>query len=173
LELAGERRVVIPYAHVLADLIPANDVRMHRDFPQLLTVIQTLAVLHQRRRERDCQGRIIATIADYAQARWLLEEIFTVTVHEGLTPVVRQTVEAVRRLSSGVSPVTERQLVDDLGLAKSTINDRVRRALQGGWLINRTAQKGSLAQLLPAAAPPDGCPLPTVEDVLVCRDQPE
>ncbi|HZA23666.1 MAG TPA: hypothetical protein VFA32_13880, partial [Dehalococcoidia bacterium] len=79
LELAGERRVVIPFAHALADQVPANAVRMRRDFPQLLTVIQTMALLHQHLRERDDQGHIIATPSDYAEARWLLDEVFTTT----------------------------------------------------------------------------------------------
>ncbi|MFQ6027928.1 MAG: hypothetical protein ACE5Q6_10590, partial [Dehalococcoidia bacterium] len=95
LELAGERGVVIPFAHALADLIPARAVRIRRDFPQLLTVIQTITMLHQRLRERDPEGRIIATLDDYAEARWILEEPITGTIHEGLTQAVRQTVEAI------------------------------------------------------------------------------
>src|SRR5919106_845279 len=42
LELAGERRVVIPFAHVLADLVPDSAVRMRRDFPQFLAVVQVI-----------------------------------------------------------------------------------------------------------------------------------
>ena len=53
LELAGQTRVVIPYASQLAELVPANTVRMRRDFPQLLTVIKTIALLYQQQRERD------------------------------------------------------------------------------------------------------------------------
>jgi hypothetical protein len=97
LELAGERRVVIPFARKLADLLPATAVRMRRDFAQLLTVIQTNALLNQCQRERDDQGRIVAIFDDYANARWLLEEVFTATVHE-MTPTTRETVEAVARL---------------------------------------------------------------------------
>jgi hypothetical protein len=173
LELAGERRVVIPFAHVLADRVPANAVRMRRDFPQLLTVIQTIALLHQHLRERDDQGRIIATLSDYAEARWLLEEVFTVTVHEGLTPAIRETVEAVARLSLISSPITEQQLVQDLGLAKATIHYRVQRALQGGWLINQSTQKGMPAQLVLGAPLPDGCPLPPPEELLVYVENPQ
>ena len=170
LQLAGECRVVIPFADLLADLVPANAVRMRRDFPQLLTVIQAIALLHQNLRDRDPQGRIVATIGDYAEARWLLEETFTATVHEGLTPAVRETAEAVNRLSSGTDPVTESQPADAFGLAKSTVHDRVRRTLRGGWLINKNTQKGLPAQLLPGAPLPDGCPLPPVEALFVFVD---
>ncbi|MBM3943369.1 MAG: hypothetical protein FJ316_10705 [SAR202 cluster bacterium] len=167
LELAGERRVVIPYAKALADLVPASAVRMRRDFPQLLTVVQAMALLHQRERERDPQGRIVAALEDYAHARWLLEEVFTTTVHEGVTPAIRETVAAVAHLSSDGSPVTEQQLVQELGLAASTIHYRVRRALRGGWLVNQVAsQRGVAAQLLPGAALPEGCPLPSVAELV-------
>ena len=138
LELAGERRVVIPFAHKLADMIPAATVRMRRDFAQLLTVIKTQALLHQVLRERDGHGRIIATLYDYADARWLLEDVFTTTVSEGVTPAVRDTVKSVARISEYGSAVTEQELVKDLGLAKSTIHYRVRRAVGGGFLVNQT-----------------------------------
>jgi len=132
LVLAGERRVVIPFAHHLAEAMSVTAVRMRRDFGQLLTVIRTIAILHQRQRDRDHRGYIVATPNDYRQARWLLEEVFMTTVQEGITPAVRETVEAVARLSVDGWPVSEQQLAEDLGLAKSTISYRVRRAIAGG-----------------------------------------
>jgi hypothetical protein len=172
LELAGERRVVVPFAHALADLVPATAVRMRRDFAQLLAVVQVMALLHQCQRDRDSQGRIVASLDDYAESRWLLEDVFDVTVSEGLTPAVRQTVEAVSKLSMSGHPVTEQQLTAELGLSKSAVSYRVKRALQGGWLVNLNTQRGAAAQLLPGAPIPDGHPLPTVEELLVCVDDP-
>ena len=168
LELAGERRVVIPYAHALADAVPVNAVRMRRDFYQLLTVIQCIALLHQRLRERDSQGRIIATMDDYSGARWLLEEVFTTTVHEGVTPSIRETVEAVALLLLKGNPVSEQDLVTELQLAKSTIHYRVQRAVQGSYLVNQNTQRGKPAELVLGAPLPDGCPLPEVADLFVC-----
>ncbi|MCL0099934.1 hypothetical protein M1O55_03585 [Dehalococcoidia bacterium] len=170
LDLAGERRVVIPFAHKLADMIPATAVRMRRDFSQLLTVIKTNALLHQTQRERDVQGRIIATLDDYAAARWLLEEVFTTTVNE-VTPAIRQTVEAVTRLSKDGSTVTEQELVKELGLVKSTINYRVRRAVKSGFLVNQTSQRGAPAQLVVGGPVPNGCPLPTTEELSLCVEE--
>jgi hypothetical protein len=170
LELAGDRRVAIPFAHKLADMIPPTAVRMRRDFSQLLTVIQTIAALHQLQRDRDHQGRIIATLDDYAAARWLLEEVFTATVNE-VTPPIRETVEAVARLSKDGSTVTEQQLVQELGLAKSTIHYRVRRAVKSGFLVNQTSQRGAPAQLVIGAPIPDGCPLPMTEELLLCVEE--
>jgi hypothetical protein len=170
LELAGERRVVIPFARNLANMISATAVRMRRDFSQLLTVIQVNALLHQLQRERDIQGRIIATLDDYAAARWLLEEVFTATVHE-MTPAIRETVEAVALIAKNGSTVTEQELVKKLDLAKSTIHYRVRRAVKSGFLVNQTSQRGAPAQLVIGAPIPDGCPLPTTEDLLLCVEE--
>jgi hypothetical protein len=46
LALAGARRVEVPYAETLVDLLPASSVRMRRDFRQLLTCIQAIALLY-------------------------------------------------------------------------------------------------------------------------------
>jgi len=173
LELSGERRVVIPFSHALADLVPHSATRMRRDFPQLLQAVKTIAMIHQMQREKDDLGRIVASVDDYASARWLLEEVFTTTVHDGVTPAIRETVEAVAKLSTDFGPVSEQALVKELGLAKSTISYRVKRAIQGGYLVNQTTQRNQPAQLIVGSPLPDGCPLPTVEEVAVCIEDPK
>jgi hypothetical protein len=173
LALASERRVVVPYAKGLAEAVPVGAVRMRRDFPQILIAIKSIALLHQGQRDRDPHGRIIADINDYIQTKWLLEEAFATTVSEGVTPAIKQTVEAVARLGNGGIPVSEHQLVQDLQLAKSTIHYRVQRALKGGWLVNLATQKGSPAQLVVGAPLPDGSPLPDPSTLSVCVEQPQ
>ena len=106
LELAGDRGVTIPYAHALAQAVPADLVRMRRDFRQLLTVIQAVALLYQRQRERDADGRIIASLEDYAHARYLLLDVFTEAATGGVSHSVRETVQALTALYDGTNPVT-------------------------------------------------------------------
>ena len=88
-----------------------------------------------------------------------------------MTPAIQQTVEAVARLSKDDSTVTEQALVKELSLAKSTINYRVRRAVKSGFLVNQTSQRGAPAQLVIGAPIPDGCPLPTTENLLLCVEE--
>jgi hypothetical protein len=92
LALAGEKRVVVPFADALADLVPATIVRMRRDFPKLLAVIRTLAFLTQYNRQRTSDGEIVAILADYEDARKLLAPLFDSIAAEGITEAVRQTV---------------------------------------------------------------------------------
>ncbi len=164
----------VPFAPTLARLVPATAVRMRRDFPQLLSAIKTIAFLHQRQRERDDQGWIIATFEDYELSRWLMEEVFTATVGDGITPAVKETVYAVAELLNqrDRESVLEKEIVQQLGLSKSTINYRVRRAVQAGFLVNLATPKGSPARLVLGAPIPKGCPVPDSEDLLVCAEPP-
>jgi hypothetical protein len=68
----GERRVVIPYVHALSQLVPNVATRLRRDFVSILCLIRAHAILHQRTRERESGGRIIASVEDYEQVRGLV-----------------------------------------------------------------------------------------------------
>ena len=174
LEMAGERRVVIPFAHALADLVPARTVRVRRDFAQLLIVIKTVAMLYQLQRDRDPQGSIVATLEDYGNARWLLEDFFTATVTGGLTKPIRETVDTVGRLISEVgSPITQVELAAELKLAPSSVNYRVQRAIRGGWLVDKAQRRGAPSQLVLGDPLPDGSSLPEVDALLVRAGDPE
>jgi DNA-binding MarR family transcriptional regulator len=161
----GEKRVIVPFAAVLASMIPTKATRIRRDYKQLLTVIKTLAFLGQRNRERDPQGRIIATFADYGRARALLAPLFDYIVSEGTTPALRRLVEAV---PADGSEVTEKTLAEKLGLAASTVHYHVRRALAGGWLKNLETRRGVPTRLVRGEAlPADTSALPTVGELMV------
>jgi hypothetical protein len=68
----AEHRVTIPFAEELARIIPPIAVRQRRDFGSLLTLIRSHAILHQLNRDRDRQGRIVATLEDYGVVRKLV-----------------------------------------------------------------------------------------------------
>jgi len=163
LRIEGEHRVVVSYAHALAELVSADLVRMRRDFRQLLAVIQAVALLHQCQRARDEHGRIIATLEDYGVARYLLLDVFTATATGGVTPAVRETVEAVRELYQG-EPLTKRAIADKLGLSKNTAWYRIERALEMGYLVNEETRKGHPAKIVPGDPLPENRPaLPELE----------
>jgi len=151
LEHGGECRVVVLFAEVLADLVPAKNVRMRRDFRQLLTCIQAVALLYQCQRERTEDGRVIATIEDYGVARDLVASVFEVIVSEGLTDAVRQTVEAI----CPSEEISETALAERLNLSKGGVHYRVKRAIKGGWLVNEENRRGYPARLKRAADLPE------------------
>lgn len=161
LSAVGEKRVVVPFASELAERVPTKDVRMRRDFEQLLSCVRALAFMHQGRRHRDEEGRVLANAWDYANARRLMSSVLQVS-QSAVTDEVREAVEAVERLNrehlgKGVSYT---RLGEELGLTSEGARYRARRALRKGWLANAEERRGYPARLEIAD------PLPEDESVL-------
>lgn len=133
---AGERRVVVPFADRLADLVPPVAVRLRRDFRLLLTLIQAHALLHRERRGRDDRGRIVATLCDYATVRELISDLFSEGVEATVAKPLRETVEAVQRLAK--DEVSLAEIVKELKLDKSSVSRRVGVAISKGYLERPT-----------------------------------
>jgi hypothetical protein len=168
LETKGERRVVIPYGPVLSQLVPAQAVRVRRDFPRLLTVIQTLALLHQCRRERDSEGRIIASWHDYESARTLLDEVIDIQMTDSVSKTMLETVEAIKPEETVSLPT----LAARLKLTKSPTHDRVKKAMAVGcYIVNAEEREGFPMQLQRGTPlPPPQTALPTLNALkLACE----
>ena len=157
----GSPVVIVPFAAILAEKIPADETRMRRDFKQLIAVIKSIALLNQHHRRRDSEGWIAADLADYAWARRLLIGTFKSIVGGGITEAVRQTCEALPE-----GETSEADLARILSLSKDTVHYRVNRALRGGWLRNLETRKGYPFRLVRAVPlPADDSPLPTREEM--------
>jgi len=166
----AEHRVVIPYAEALAEEIPPIAVRLRRDFGQLLALIRAHALLHQASRDRDGDGRIIATVEDYATLRELVVDAIEEGVDATVSKSVRETVEAVQLLTTpdhqevGLSEVARALHID-----KSAASRRIASAVRLGYLQNREDRKGRPARLSLGDPLPDATPvLPTVEVLHCC-----
>ena len=111
--------IVIPYASKLASMIAAERVEARRAGPQLFSMIQASALLHQYQRQVDEHGRLIADFQDYIVAHHLLAGPLSRSlggglsdaatrfhgrlvgyVHEGQTFTSRQIVNAERGTAS-------------------------------------------------------------------------
>ena len=185
LELAGERRVTIPYAHELAGLSNPRAVRLRRDFGKVLSLIQTHAILHQAHRERDSEGRIVATLADYAAVHGLVSDIINEQVEATVSPTVRETVNAVAELRARAlddvraaadagdvreaKPVTVVAVAQALGLDKSAAYRRISTARELGYIVNKETHRGQPANLvIGEAMPGEQSVLPTPEALQMC-----
>jgi len=158
----GEHRVTIPYAKVLAEeKTPPVAVRLRRDFRAILSLIHAHAILHQATRRRDGEGRIIATVDDYAVVRELVHDLIAEGVEATVPSTVRETVEAVKRLlATGKGDVSVAQLAQALKLDKAAVSRRVKAAIDRGFLQNLETKKGLPARLV------SGDPLPEEQPVL-------
>jgi urease gamma subunit len=167
---AAEHRVAVPYAEELAAVIPPIAVRLRRDFGALLNLIRAHAILHQASRERTKDGRIVATLEDYARVRELVADLVSEGIEATVPATVRETVEMVKRLREETEKdVTIAALADELKLDKSAAWRRVRSAMDRGYLENLEDRKGRPAKLAAGDDLPDDIEiLPTPERLQGC-----
>jgi hypothetical protein len=165
----AEHRVSVPYARILADLIPPVAVRLRRDFGALLNLIRAHALLHQASREREAEGRIVATIEeDYAAVRELVADLVSEGIEVTVPKTVRETVEAVKilREQSKGDPVTVAELARKLKLDRSAVSRRARNAKDRGYLRDLEDNPRKPSRLVLGDDLPDDVQiLPKPEDV--------
>ena len=168
----GERRVEVPFAMTLADLIPPIAVRLRRDFGSLLGLVRAHALLHRATRSVDEHGAIVATVDDYAAVRELVEDLISDGIGAQVSQAVRETVDAVNTIinggvNSGVNTThaTNAQLVELLKIDKAAVSRRVRAAIAGGFLRNDEDRRGKPSKLAPAD------PLPDDREILPSADK--
>lgn len=171
LELSGERRVTIPYAHELARRCNPKAVRMRRDLTAVFAAISAHAILHQCSRERDAQGRIIATLEDYRVVYDLLLDVVSEGIEAAVSPVVRETVTGVGELNERHErPVSVTELAQYLGVDKSSAARRVRVAIGRDYLTNTEEKRGKPAKLTLGEPLPEEEPALPDPDMLLGSD---
>ncbi len=159
----GPHDVTIPYGEQLAELIPPAAVRLRRDFRAMLNLIRAHALLHQATRERDADGRIVATLDDYAAVRDLVAELVADAADVTVPVSVRETVRAVDTLGTegdSKQGVTVSAVARSLRLDKSAASRRLRAAVDRGYLKNLEERKGRPGRFVL------GDPLPADLDIL-------
>jgi hypothetical protein len=154
----SEHRVDIPFAPQLARAIPAVAVRLRRDFGAVLNLIRAHALLHQATRERDEQGRIVATLDDYAVVRGLVADLVAEGVQSAVPPTVRETVNAVEEMGDPAG-VTAVKVAKRLSLDKASASRRLRDAGERGYLSNLETRRGQPGKWIAADPMPDGIEL--------------
>ena len=164
----GEHRVAIPYAGALAEKMGDVAVRLRRDFSVVLSLIKSHAILHQATRERDENGRIVATLADYSRVRELVSGLIAEGVEATVPKTVRETVEAVENVIDGWGEdhATNKAVAEELEIDKAAASRRVRTAIGRGYLKNLEDRKGHPARLVLAESmPEDQEILPAAEEL--------
>lgn len=169
---AACRRVAIPYAAALAELIPPVAVRLRRDFGAVLNLIRAHAVLHQATRERDEEGLIVATLGDYEAVRALVADLISEGIEATVPESVREVVEAATRLhAEGGEPVTTAALARELRLDRSAASRRARSARDHGYLRDLEDNPRKPSRIVPGDPLPDDLVILPEPDTLAeaCR----
>jgi len=87
--------VVIPYTERIET--PESPLRIRRDAGRLVDVVRVIAWLHQHQRERDAEGRILATEEDFNQALGLVSDSLR-RAWQTLTPSEEAVLRTIREL---------------------------------------------------------------------------
>jgi len=106
--LLDRREIVIPFAESLAAELElfADRCECRRAFPMILSMIQASALLHQRQRDSDNFGRLIATAADYDLAARLLDAPLGRTLGETLSaPALRFYEKVLAEVEDPIDPL--------------------------------------------------------------------
>lgn len=184
IEKFGKKRVVIPYAKVLAENTKPSAVRLRRDFSMVITLIKTIAILYQHQREIDSNGSIVATLDDYALAYELVSAKINEGAESSVKRIIRETVAVVDKLLNSSDRsltstfidqnnnhhccVDQTTLAHALGLDTSTISRRVTQAVELGYLEKLGTQRGTRAKIvLGKTIPDDESILPLPEDLKI------
>jgi hypothetical protein len=123
-------------------------VRLRRDFGAVLNLVRAHAILHQSTRSRDAQGRILATLADYAAVYDLVIDIIAQGVQATVSAAIRETVAAVKELDTPGDPgIKIPAIAKALGIDRSAVSRRVRVASEDGYLVNLEERKGRPARI--------------------------
>ena len=178
LALDGPYDVHVPFAEGIARAVGESSAgpRILRDFERLLSLIKTAAIQRVYRREQAADGRVIATLDDYAVVYGLVGAMYEGTT--GATKEVRDIVRAVGELvaiqetklvAKHGTPhfpfqqhlgVTGAAVARHLGIYKMAASRRIAAALEAGWLLNQGQGKRQALVVgddLPAV---DGLPTP-------------
>ncbi|MEO6077200.1 MAG: toprim domain-containing protein [Candidatus Andersenbacteria bacterium] len=162
----SDHEVTIPYAHMLAEIIPPVAVRLRRDFKSVLNLITTSAILHQAIRKRNHQNKIIATFEDYEIIRDLIVDILSQGLETTVSQIMRETVQTVERLKKNdlYNQVTFTSIARELSIDKSTAKRRADSAVDAGYLKNGALEKRPADLSI-------GDPLPDDHEILPTREE--
>jgi hypothetical protein len=164
----GPNDAVIPFAAQISAAIDPAMVRFRRDFGSLLSFIKASALLHQAQRQVDAQGRVVATVADYALAYPIFSRVMAQSAGKNVPDNVREVVKLIAEGagSAAVNPIKGRfqriaaadsgseviisgeQIGIVTGIGKSAAIRAVHTALDRGFLANNEIRRGKPFRLV-------------------------
>jgi DNA primase len=132
IRLLEPAEVVIPYTERIE--IPRSPLRIRRDARRLIDVVRVIAWLHQHQRERDAEGRILATEKDFTEALRLVSESLR-RAWQTLTPSEEAVLSAIKELPESLrSQGFKRRNLNVKGVSDRTVKEALRSVAETGYL---------------------------------------
>ena len=158
----------MPLVSFVEKHFPERPVRVRRDFPRFLALIEASALLHQHQRRRSKDGRIVATLADYEIA-WILAKDMLADTLRGWGRKTERIVTTAQnwREEHGTEVFTKNQMADALRWDKNTVSKWTEPALTSGQLELVEEHRGNKAATFRYAGKGERTAslLPTTEEI--------
>ena len=154
--------VVIPYAEYLAERYPTDKIRSRRDFSKLLKLIEAHCLLYQKQREKDKEGRLIATLEDYEEVYKLSQIVFRQTLCE-LSQKEEDLLKKLQEEFNGVE-FSIRDCKDLMKGAYSTLKKYIKILVEKGYLA-WNEEKGKKSRYEVIKGIEDNFKLPTPDEI--------
>jgi hypothetical protein len=158
--------VVVPFAEQLGELIPCERVEVRRAFPHLIGMLQAITLLHQRQRQRNADGALVATAEDYQIARHLLLNPMARLLGNALPDPARRFHDRLRAWATDQFTTTEVKRQEKS--SKSSVAGWLSELHDAGLVERVEVGRGrnpSTWRLADQENPADTGSLPAVEDV--------
>jgi len=155
--------VTVPFARALRDSLPAERVEARRTFGHLMSLIQAVALLFQKQRDRDGNGQVIATVDDYEIVRRYLVRPLATALGKMLTPGAEQLLDVVSQLGE-FTVQDARAAVPGLP-AENTVRGRIKELVAAGQVEVVEEGRGRVStkyRVISDASPPHGLALPAL-----------
>jgi hypothetical protein len=152
----GPNDAVIPFARQIASAIQPLMVRFRRDVGSLFSFIKASALLHQAQRQTDGQGRVVATVDDYALAYPIFSRVMAESSGRAVPDNVCAVVKLIAERAGAASAkptgmrfqrvevaghaaevtISSEQIGTATGIGKSAAYRAILTALDLGFLVN-------------------------------------
>ena len=161
--------VIVPFAEQLGKLLPNACVEVRRAWPQLVSMITASALLHQRQREIDSDGRLLASTKDYEWAKHLLALPMGRQLGGGVSLPATRFLERLREWFGPQDRFTSADVLAKENHSKSSVYGWLSELNDAGLVEKLDEQRGNKPALwrLSSEAPDPSAleVLPSVEDI--------
>ncbi|MGO8923513.1 MAG: hypothetical protein ACLQF4_11310 [Xanthobacteraceae bacterium] len=157
----GPNDAVIPFARQIATAIQPLMVRFRRDVGSLFSFIKASALLHQAQRQMDAQGRVVATVADYALAYPIFSKVMAESSGKAVPENVRLVVKLITERAGAIATkptgmrfqrvevaghasevtISREQIGTAIGIGKWAAYRAVNTAIDLGFLVNNETRE--------------------------------
>ena len=163
--------VVIPYARRLAELFTSDRVEARRAFPQLMSMIQSITLLHQRQRPLNSSNQLVATPDDYQLAHHLLAGPMSRALGGSISEPARRFFDRLVDRSAVGSTFSTTEVSKGETASRRAVTGWLSELAEPGVVEQVEAHKGNkpavwmLTKLTPDDVHGDTSDLPAIEDV--------